>query len=72
MYADITWTAYIGENVPERQRKVFAAVVGARDSALAAIDFAFEKGYPIQGCEADRVAREYIERAGYGGYFGRT
>src|SRR5262249_9390169 len=35
VYADITWTGYVGEAVPERYREIFAIVAGARDAALA-------------------------------------
>ncbi|MBM3933354.1 MAG: M24 family metallopeptidase [SAR202 cluster bacterium] len=69
MYSDITWTAYVGDRVPERHRKVFEAVIGARDAAVDAIAAAFQAGRPVQGWELDRVARDYIDRAGYGKYF---
>ncbi len=70
MFADITWTAYVGERVPERHQEVFDVVVGATDAALAEIERAFESGRPIQGREVDGVARDYIDEAGYGAYFG--
>ena len=70
MYADITWTAYVGERIPDRHQEVFAVVAGARDAALAEIGQAFESGRPVQGREVDRVARDHVERAGYGAYFG--
>ena len=34
VYADITWVAYVGDTVPQRQQEIFDTVVGARDSAL--------------------------------------
>ena len=69
MFADITWTAYVGKEVPRRHQAVFEAVVGARDAALAAVETAFDEGRAPQGWEVDQVARDYIVEAGYGGYF---
>ena len=69
MFADITWTAFVGEAVPERHRRVFDAVIGARDLALCEIESAFREGRPLQGWELDRAARDFIEEAGFGGYF---
>ena len=69
MFADITWTAYVGDRAPPAHQRVFDAVIGARDAAVAAIASAFEAGVELQGWEVDAVAREYIANAGYGGYF---
>ena len=69
MFGDITWTAYVGSDVPDKQREVFNIVIGARDAALAEIENAFREGRAIQGWELDKVARDYIAEAGYGDYF---
>ena len=69
MFGDITWTAYVGESVPQLHQQVFEAVIGARDAAVAALEEAFDDGRPQQGWELDRVAREYIAEAGFGDYF---
>ena len=70
MFGDITWTAYVGEDVPPKHREVFDIVTGARDAALAAIQAAYDEGgAPPRGWEVDKVARDYIESAGYGDYF---
>ena len=69
MFADITWTAYVGDPVPPEYQAVFDAVVGGRDAALDAITSAFADGRELQGWEVDAVAREYISAAGYGDYF---
>ena len=69
MFADITWTAYVGESVPASHQSVFDAVVGARDAAVAELEEAFAAGRVLQGWEVDKVARDYIARAGYGDYF---
>ena len=69
MFADITWTAYVGDRAPPAHQRVFDAVIGARDAAVAAIASAFEAGVELQGWEVDAVARDYIAQTGYGGYF---
>ncbi len=69
VYADITWTAYVGDNPPERHREVFDIVLGARDAALAFLQDAYASGDAVQGWQADDVARRYITERGYGDYF---
>jgi len=69
VYADITWTAYVGDNPPERCREIFDIVLGARDAALSFLKDSHAAGDPIQGWQADDVARRYITDRGYGDYF---
>ena len=69
MFADITWTAFVGDETPERHQRVFDTVTGARDLALGEIESAFREGRTLQGWQLDRAARDYIEAAGYGGHF---
>ena len=69
MFGDITWTAYVGDEVPARHQEVFDIVIGARDAAFAEMEAAFEAGRTLQGWELDKVARDYIEAAGYGEFF---
>ncbi len=69
MFADITWTAFVGDSVPERHQLVFDTVTGARDLALGEIESAFREGRALQGWELDRAARDFIEEAGFQGYF---
>ena len=44
-------------------------MIGARDAAVAALEDAFADGRAPAGWEVDRVARQYIDRAGYGEFF---
>ncbi len=69
VYADITWTAYVGDNPPERHREIFDIVLGARDAALDFLQDTHARGEDIQGWQADEVARQYITERGYGDYF---
>ncbi len=69
VYADITWTAFVGNQVPPRQQEIFDIVTGARDAALEHLQESHRQGKVLQGWEADAVARSYIEERGYGQYF---
>ena len=69
VYADITWCAYAGNRVPDRQQEIFDIVIGARDSAVEYLQDAHRRGEPVQGWQADKVARDYIEARGYGQWF---
>jgi len=69
IYGDLTWTAFVGDRVPEQHAQVFAIVAAARDSAVELIRRKLASGEPVSGIDADRAAREVIERAGYGPCF---
>lgn len=69
VFADITWTGFLGERVPDKIEKVFRHVAGARDAAVSAVAEASANGDPVTGAEADRAARRVIDRAGHGEHF---
>ena len=69
MFGDITWTAYVGDEVPAKHREVFDIVIGSRDTALAEMEKAFDEGRILEGWQLDKVSRDYINEAGYGDYF---
>ena len=69
VYCDITWTAFVGSDVPDKHREVFDVVTGARDAVVAALQEAWRAGTPLQGWQMDRVARSFIEERGYGRHF---
>ena len=69
MFGDITWTAYVGDRVPERHQQVFDAVIGSRDTAVRLLEEAHRQGREIQGWELDKAARDYISNLGFGDYF---
>lgn len=69
IYADITWTAYVGEAPPAGHRQVFDIVLGARDAALTFLQDCHARGQAAQGWQADDAARRYIAERGYGEYF---
>jgi Xaa-Pro aminopeptidase len=69
VYADITWTSFVGSQVPEEVTKVFNIVRDARDAATGYVKDAFKSGRTIYGWQVDDVCRSVIEKAGYGEYF---
>jgi Xaa-Pro aminopeptidase len=69
VFADQTWIGFAGTAPPERVRQVWQTVRQARDAAVDAIRRGSMNGRRIMGFEADRAAREVIERAGYGEQF---
>jgi Xaa-Pro aminopeptidase len=69
VYFDITWTGFVGAEVPRRYTEIFETVREARDAAVDFVQAAMKRGQTIHGCEVDDVARGIITRRGYGPYF---
>jgi Xaa-Pro aminopeptidase len=69
VYFDITWTGFVGVEVPRRYTEVFETVREARDAAVDFVRAAMKSGQTIHGYEVDDVARGIIARRGYGPYF---
>lgn len=69
IYADITWTGYLGKQVPDRIREVFEAVSGGRDAAIQRVQDTVGKGQELRGCDVDDAAREHIAGKGFGEFF---
>jgi Xaa-Pro aminopeptidase len=69
VYADITWTGFVGTSVPSRYTQVFDVVRRARDAAVDRVCGAVRTGHSVRGCDVDAAARGVIEAAGFGAYF---
>lgn len=69
VYADITWTGFIGKEVPKQYIDIFEIVTGARDAAIAFIKDKASSGNVLFGWEIDDVTRNFITRHGYSHYF---
>ena len=69
VYADITWTAFVGDRVPADRQSVFDVVTGGRDAATEFLAGRLASGQNAQGWEVDDVARRFIGDAGFGDYF---
>ena len=70
VYCDITWTGFVGGDVPAKHMEVFNAVTAARDAVVFTLEQAWKDEQSLQGWQLDRVARDLIEGTGYGEYFG--
>jgi Xaa-Pro aminopeptidase len=69
VYADLSWTGFVGETVPEKNSRIFDIVAGARDAAVAFIREKVVAGVSFKGAEVDDVSRAVIVNAGYGDKF---
>ncbi|MBR5441559.1 MAG: aminopeptidase P family protein [Clostridia bacterium] len=64
-HSDMTRTVAVGQ-VTEEQRKVYETVLAAQKTALAALKAG------LNCSQADKAARDVIDNAGYGEYFGHS
>jgi Xaa-Pro aminopeptidase len=69
VYDDITWTFFIGENVPAEHQKIFNVVRDGRDAAIRALQGRYPSGEALYGWQIDDAARKSITNAGYGEFF---
>lgn len=69
VYADLSWTGYVGSSVPEEYVKIFEIVRKARDSAVSFIRESLKGGQTIKGAQVDDVSRAVIQQADYGDNF---
>ena len=68
-FADVTWTAFCGAEVPPKAAGIFSVVRQARDACISYIATGLRTGQKIRGCDADDKCRQVITEAGYGEYF---
>jgi Xaa-Pro aminopeptidase len=66
VFADITWTAYFGDAIPEKINKVFKVVSTARDTGVEFIRDKLAQGTIPLGYEVDDAVRTVIQEAGLG------
>ena len=65
IYADITWTGYVGKEIPAEHARIFDIVRRARVAAQDFVISACEAGRPVRGWEADDTCRAVVREAGY-------
>ncbi len=63
-YADLTRMGYLGAEVPFAQARTFAAVVKAREAALALLRMRSARGSDVTGAEMDDVVRASLRADG--------
>ena len=69
VYFDITWTGFVGEEVPGRYCAAFEIVREARDEGVHLVQDAKRSGRPIHAYEVDDAVRSVVARHGYGARF---
>ena len=69
VYADITWTGFLGEVVPKQHGEIFDIVRRARDQGVEFLRQRMKAGNPPQGWEVDDAVRALVREAGYDQYF---
>jgi Xaa-Pro aminopeptidase len=69
VYADITWTGYVGQTVPVKHREIFGLVRQGRDAALTFVRTETAAAHRPFGWEVDDACRQVIQRGGYGDQF---
>lgn len=69
VYADITWMAYFGRDIPESYVEVFEVVREARDRVVTFLGKQLENQQSCSGFELDIVARDFITDKGFGAHF---
>ncbi|PYO91045.1 MAG: hypothetical protein DMD66_00885 [Gemmatimonadetes bacterium] len=69
VFADQTWMAFAGREPSADVRRVWDAVRGARDAAVALLRDRWKKKERVTGAAVDDAARGVIRSAGFGEYF---
>ena len=69
VYADFTWTGFMGSQIPQRHQEIFTIVRAARDAAIAFVRERIQQEQSFHGYEVDAAARKVITDAGYGNFF---
>ncbi len=69
VYYDITWTGFVGEQIPSDIQNVFEVVRGGRDAAIEAARAAIRSGEPYPAFQLDDVTRSFISAKGFGEAF---
>lgn len=69
VFADITWTAFSGESVPDDIAHVASIVFNARNTALHHIQSHWHLSGTLTGAEVDGICRGVINDAGFGDRF---
>lgn len=69
VYADQTWMAYLGAQVPERPAQLFEIIRDARDAAVRRAEEVWASGKELRGYELDDAARAVVTDGGYGAFF---
>lgn len=68
VYADQTWMAYVGAEIPERIQALWRTLREAREAALSLVQERLGAGERVTGAEVDDAARGVLARDGHAGH----
>lgn len=69
IFYDITWMGFVGENVPEKVKKLFKIAAEARDAGYNLVKERYSANVEVSGAEVDDAVRKVINDTGYGEYY---
>ena len=69
VYSDLTWTGFLGSEVPAKYEEIFQIVRTGRDAGISLVREALTHNRPLQGWQVDDATRAPIAAAGYGEAF---
>lgn len=69
IYADQTWMAFVGPEIPPRVQALWSAIREARDAAVDFVRTRHDRGEAVAGYEVDDVVRGRIGLSGHGQAF---
>lgn len=69
IWYDITWMAYMGDEVPPRVQELFEYTRDARDKGLELVKQKFANNEKLTGYEVDEIVRNHIKSKGLDDYF---
>lgn len=66
VYADQTWMAYVGDEIPEHFGALWTTLHAAREAAISLLEERWAAGEPVSGAEVHDAANEVLVRDGHG------
>lgn len=69
VYADQTWMAYVGAEIPERIQRIWEAARDGREAAVELLRGRWRAGERVAGFEVDDACRGVIAERGFAGAF---
>ena len=69
IYYDITWCGFIGDDPPDKYKRIFGVVRDARNAARDFIRGKFSRSERCFGFEVDDACRSVVAQAGFGDFF---
>lgn len=65
-FADITWMAFNGNNIPKEIRRKWGIIVNARDESIKFLKKSLAKGVMPSGKQVNKITRDIMDEEGLG------